>query len=109
MGGLLKALISSLYELTQIPPLHKPPMRARNLHGARDPGVAGELHSNSGVRLSRVDGGLHNHEPLPRGPPDSDLQVGGERQNFLARRDGTLTRTVPGYITYFKAPKQLAS
>ena len=36
----------------------------------------------SGVRLSRVDGGLHKPEPLPRGPPDSDLQVGGERTVF---------------------------
>ena len=82
MGGSLKALISSLYILNQVPPLHKPPKRARNLHGARDPGVAGEQHSNSGVRLSRVDGGLHKPEPLPRGPPDSDLQVGGERTVF---------------------------
>ena len=65
-------------------------MRARNLHGARDPGVAGEQHSDSGVRLSRVDGGLHNHEPLPRGPPDSDLQVGGERTVFLRQNSYSL-------------------
>ena len=84
-------------------------MRARNLHGARDPGVAGEQHSNSGVRFSRVDGGLHNHEPLPRGPPDSDLQVGGERTDFLERRDRTLTRSFCSRLYYlFQGPKTIS-
>ena len=57
-------------------------MRAGNLHRAGDLGVAGEQHANSGVRLSRVDGGFHNHEPLHRGSTDSDLQVGDEETHF---------------------------
>ena len=52
-------------------------MRAGNLHRAGDLSVAGEQHANSGLRLSRVDGGFHHHEPLHRGSTDSDLQVGG--------------------------------
>ena len=75
-------MISSLYS-TQVPRLHKPPLRAGNLHGARHPGVAGEYRANSGLRLSRLDGGFHNHEPLRRGSPDSNLQVGEEGETLF--------------------------